>query len=351
MGTGIFGFLKVLDGISDKDLVNIDIKKCIRYLNKHSSCSRCQENCPTGAIRLDGQDIRIDGFLCTGCGICLNVCPNPVFSLKDIEPGTVVKAAKDSELITICCSGKGTSLQVPCLGFLNEAVLLQMASINKEVVLNMSACQMCDYSTAREIILGHIDAANSVLQCFLVKRQIKVKDDDTAIKPEHESFTRKFITHFSDRKPCYGYSRQSMFIDALKTLGPASLKVMDAGNLPFGTIEVRSSCNGCGICVAVCPMDAITIEKNDDFLLMFKPFLCTGCGLCSQLCPEGSLCPGTDIDLDVLFREKTTKVIQIKRVKCKECATLFVPSYEQLLCASCKKNKDIEDSFFSHKQQ
>jgi MinD superfamily P-loop ATPase len=348
MINSLFGFLKVLDGISEKDLLNIEIKKCLRYLNKYSTCSKCQENCPAGAMIIDDQDIKVDGFLCAGCGICVNICPNPVFSLKDIEPNSVIKAAGDKDMITISCSRKDTDLQVPCLGFINEAVLLKMASEGREIILDTSACKKCDNVTTHDIILDYVNAANSVLTYFNSDRQIKVKEDGPSIEPEHGSFTRKFMFHFSDMRSTDGYSRQSMFIDALKQLGPSSQNTVRASIMPFGNIKVRSSCKGCGICAAVCPMDALFIEECDDFILKFKPHLCTGCGLCGQLCPEDSLFPENTINLEVLLKEGPVKLIEIQRVQCKDCGRFFVAAPEQNLCDSCTKNKDIEDSFFSH---
>lgn len=47
----------------------------------------------------------------------------------------------------------------------------------------------------------------------------------------------------------------------------------------------RYRCVACGVCMKVCPREAITIYKgvyaivNDD--------LCIGCGLCEKACPAG----------------------------------------------------------------
>lgn len=344
----LFRFFKVLNSISEKNLVHIDRKQCLRYLNKHSSCSKCLENCPAGAITCDGQDIKLDVLLCTGCGICMNICANPVFHLTDIDPSSIIKAADDNEQITISCSGKDADLQVPCLGFMNEAVLLRMASEGREIVLDTSSCRTCDYTTAHGSISGYVDAANSVLTYFNNGKQIKVKEDGPSIEPDHESFTRKFIFHFSDSKTGDGYSRQSVFIDALKQLGPYSRNTVDTSIVPFGSIKVGLSCNGCGICIAVCPVDALFIEECEDFIMKFRPYLCTGCGLCGQLCPEHSISLEENIVLDELLKDEPVKLTDIERMNCNECGRFFVAVHEQDLCDSCRKNRDIEDSFFAH---
>ena len=47
-----------------------------------------------------------------------------------------------------------------------------------------------------------------------------------------------------------------------------------------------AKCDLCGVCVGVCPKDAITIELDGWNL---DPDLCTGCGNCVAACPYRAL--------------------------------------------------------------
>jgi ferredoxin len=55
------------------------------------------------------------------------------------------------------------------------------------------------------------------------------------------------------------------------------------------------SCNGCGKCVTVCPVEAMSlISANDPHrpkmkLARLEENLCLGCGLCARSCPEDSI--------------------------------------------------------------
>ncbi|MFX1297639.1 MAG: 4Fe-4S binding protein, partial [Promethearchaeota archaeon] len=46
-------------------------------------------------------------------------------------------------------------------------------------------------------------------------------------------------------------------------------------------------CVGCGICIKICPYDAIT--RTEEGLAHVREVLCKGCGLCGASCPEKAI--------------------------------------------------------------
>jgi len=48
-------------------------------------------------------------------------------------------------------------------------------------------------------------------------------------------------------------------------------------------------CNGCGICVKVCPMDVIRIDKERKKAVIKYPEECMLCGFCLEHCPEKAI--------------------------------------------------------------
>lgn len=55
---------------------------------------------------------------------------------------------------------------------------------------------------------------------------------------------------------------------------------------PFRAQANPETCEGCGVCVDRCQIEALTLE-NDHVVL--NPTRCIGCGLCVSTCPTGSL--------------------------------------------------------------
>jgi Na+-translocating ferredoxin:NAD+ oxidoreductase RNF subunit RnfB len=54
--------------------------------------------------------------------------------------------------------------------------------------------------------------------------------------------------------------------------------------VPMIDIEL---CTGCESCVDICPMDALSLDKNENPVQ--NPDRCIGCGLCVSACCTGSI--------------------------------------------------------------
>jgi NAD-dependent dihydropyrimidine dehydrogenase PreA subunit len=50
---------------------------------------------------------------------------------------------------------------------------------------------------------------------------------------------------------------------------------------------IQERCTRCGECAEECPMDAITEDAADRYVI--DPDVCTDCGSCADICPEGAI--------------------------------------------------------------
>jgi 2-oxoglutarate ferredoxin oxidoreductase subunit delta len=62
-----------------------------------------------------------------------------------------------------------------------------------------------------------------------------------------------------------------------------------------GWIEINEVyCKGCGICVSVCPQEAMALDQDRLTSKGYHPVMlvsenCTGCGICAIVCPDAAL--------------------------------------------------------------
>ena len=59
----------------------------------------------------------------------------------------------------------------------------------------------------------------------------------------------------------------------------------------------KGECSGCGLCVAICPVEAISFKPDKEGFLHpeVDSLCCTGCSLCQRLCPVNTAMKKTDV--------------------------------------------------------
>jgi len=94
----------------------------------------------------------------------------------------------------------------------------------------------------------------------------------------------------------------------------------------------EEKCQGCGICVKICPVDAmdrgpIGVAKKgllaNVIPTLVDPVKCSYCGLCSYLCPWNAITlqkDDEDVPLEELdiVKKKAVPELIVKKIKCKE---------------------------------
>lgn len=95
---------------------------------------------------------------------------------------------------------------------------------------------------------------------------------------------------------CYAACPQEIHISAV--LGAVKQLGLSEGFQPLikPAVVNQQTCIGCGLCVEVCPYQAIDLEKTDIpnrgkgiTIAKVNPDKCMGCGLCSAVCRSASI--------------------------------------------------------------
>jgi ferredoxin len=65
----------------------VDVDRC-------TGCGACVEACPNGALTLHGGTAWVDSQLCRGCGVCIEECPTGAISIVTPAPGLLPAVAR-----------------------------------------------------------------------------------------------------------------------------------------------------------------------------------------------------------------------------------------------------------------
>ena len=86
-------------------------------------------------------------------------------------------------------------------------------------------------------------------------------------------------------------------------------------------------CMGCGVCVDVCPADAITLMDGRASIEEQK---CTGCGACADVCPEDAIQPVIQGELVLPLPVGPAAILVC-------CVASFVAAYRIAKCVKARQ--------------
>ncbi|MDA1100590.1 MAG: 4Fe-4S binding protein [Proteobacteria bacterium] len=297
--------------------VSYDAELCVHSRSQIVGCSRCLDNCPTAAIQPDGDHVKIDPFVCGGCGHCSSVCPTGAASYALPAAATVAERLRTlllayfkaggsrpalllhnprygDELISILAR-HGRGLPANVLPFpLNEVTQIGLdfllAALGYGAVRvfilpgpgkaeeSAALMQQVSYADALTAGLGHGDSRIMVLD----------QTDPSAIETalyEHATADSLALGSF-----LASGGRRTVTALALQQLHRAAPEPVEEIALPagatYGAIQVDTdNCTLCLSCVSACPTGAI-MDNPASPKLSFMEAACVQCGLCRNTCPE-----------------------------------------------------------------
>lgn len=300
--------------------------------------------CPvSGTVKVGDNVLDIDFEACTACGACTTVCPTE--ALMPLEPmdadladqvASACLAQGDGQAVIACAriaskhtADPRTFAEVPCLGRVEESLLVGLASHGVEsIVLVDGDCSTCKFRAACTTIDAVVRSANDLLDTwgtdtrvsrtstfppacaledergsygqarrgFFVKAKQGAKD--TAVKAAvHELELEKEQPSLRDRlkvgdgkMPQFEAVRRMNMLNGLDALGTPSRDTIETRL--WGRVEIDAdTCNACGMCAVFCPTGALSrIGENAPnvphagIAFEFSCAECVQCGLCADAC-------------------------------------------------------------------
>jgi ferredoxin len=290
-------------------------KICAHSRSAKSGCNQCIDVCSSGAIRANGDHVKVEPHLCAGCGGCATVCPSGAMTyaypsvpdlgrrLKTLLATYRDAGGKDACIVfhdaeegrkAVLANGRRAGLPARVIPF----ECFHVASVGMDLVLGAIAYGASQvrvlitdavadgYVAALERQLGYAQTILTALgysgvQMGLVRDLASLKTlapAATVAKPASFNLS-------AEKRTTLDFA-----IDYLASNAPTPKQEIPLGiGAPFGAITVnKDKCTLCKACIGACP-EAALLDSPETPQLRFIERNCVQCGLCASTCPEDAI--------------------------------------------------------------
>ena len=329
-------------------------------------CDLCVSSCVHGAVSQGKSGVVIDSLQCEECGACVAACPtgalqNERFSDKAFveyiesiqlpEAGTIVLGDEESlhQLWWKQQSNKYDKLfflEFDNVGSLSLFHFLYLFScgVRRVVVLKKANSvaggelytkQIQFATTLTKELYGVTDA---IVNC-------SVDEFNATVEVDLAPFFAKV-----DDSSAFANRRQSLAV-ALAALSERSGKevtLKPEGYVPFASVSCDTNrCTQCMACLNDCQIGAMQADTSV-LHLNHVGSLCVGCGLCVRVCPENALSLSPQFTLNTDFFNGIT-LAKAEPMACKKCGKVFgtKKSFDRVM-AILREKEAVDTSHFEY---
>jgi len=338
--------------------VRLEQGSCVRYYSKFSSCTLCQDICPTEAIECLESDVKIEQDECISCGGCVGVCPTEAMNLTNFDVTDFFFDFLKSDEDVISCK-----TNFVCISGLNVEYLLTLGLV-RSVVLDIGHCRECDIKDkCFPQIEKNIEEANRLFKSFGFKKieakEIKAQKKETNRREFFNIFSLKNVSKVkrqveesleesrelsSDiikaiKEKTLPNKRKILFTILNKIGKPKEYELFSSDEISFTSSKyIDESCDNCSICYRICPTSALSTNSKGS-KIYFDDLMCVKCKLCHDVCEKSSISLKS-FDTREFFEATQKELISFDVVRCNECGVFFTYKGGEKMCQRCKQEEE-----------
>ncbi|MCC5809598.1 MAG: 4Fe-4S binding protein [Ectothiorhodospiraceae bacterium] len=353
--------------------LRIDISACLPARSPLADCTACADACPASVLTGTAQGPQLNGD-CLGCGRCAARCPTDALRVRGF-PDLPLPDEASPRIREVDCwrvpesESRADTLRVPCTGGLDATQMLslnRMAGGEGVTVLDRGWCTGCP-ACGNEGHPAHeaIREAGSILDEAGIPRHrhpristepLPVRVAAKTIpegKLESRVSRRGFLRRLggeaiSARAQLTGSTTPTVSSPLVEKIRPRRrLRLYEEltaltgqGHTPatLPRFSVSETCQGHGICAALCPTGALRHQGDHGTRTLFlEATLCIACRLCEQSCPEQAIRVEASVG-----GEANTELHRLTELRCRDCGRVFTTGNDsEERCHPCRKSRHL----------
>lgn len=371
----LFDLIDLVGEFEKPIYVDFEAALCAHSRSRLTGCTRCLDVCPAAAIQPAGDTVKIDAYLCGGCGGCNSVCPTGAASYS-LPPNETLLARVDKLLDTYRAGGGrrpvllvhdeafgnemmslvarfGGGLPAEVLPFaVNEATQIGFDFLAGALAKGAAQILILVPPTRRGELAG-LAAQIGIAEALVAglgygagRVQTIDEQDPEAFEqllyqlPAQEAAAAAPYQAAADKR-----TRQRQALQHLHAVAPQPTDyVFLPPGAPFGRVKVEvEGCTLCLACVSACPTGAL-VDNPDLPQLRFREDACIQCGLCKATCPESVI----SLEPRLNFTAQATEALLVKEEEpfhCVKCGKPFgtKSSIERIVERLAEKHSMFQD--------
>ena len=325
---------------------------CAHARSGITGCSRCLEVCSTQAIAADGDHVKVESHLCSGCGGCTTVCPSGALtyvypSVADVGVRlktllSTYREAGGEDACIVFHDAEGGRAAMLALGRRGKGLPAKAIPVECHHVASVGIDTLLGaicYGASRVLVLATEDVAAEYAQALREQmrlanivlgalgfegRHCELIDAATLEQslwqqPAAAKAAATAVFNLSPEKR----TSLDFELDHLAKHAPAPKDLIELpSGAPFGTLAVdRAKCTLCKACIGACPESAL-LDSPDAPRLRIVERNCVQCGLCAKTCPEDAIRLVPRLLLTAQAREAVT-LNEAEPFNCVRCGKPF----------------------------
>ena len=306
--------------------------RCVHEWLPYSSCSRCVEACPVGAIRL-GKTPEVDPSKCTLCGACMRACPTEAL-VASPPYSELVERVEVSDGVAVLRCGES----INCIAHVDESLVAALRARGARRVV-AEVCRDC----RRGVDVDAEARRLGELGVEVVRRLDAPLGDLEPPRTATLGLLRRFVRGVRIVK------REGVaLVRGVPEKRELLLKSLDAVDDGFvsrwfvGKAVDYDACEYLGTCAALCPTGAL---RARDGVIDFSPSECVACKVCIEACHLGAI-RNVDVDVGAVRSGSRLVLARFRLRRCRECGTVFASKHGEDLCPSCRRiNEELRELF------